>query len=216
MIDINEQNHTAVLISSLDKIYNDARLNGKLDSVNLYILNIIYKLLGDCCVTLNNKQRMQLMEKYRQIYFSSKNICSVVNIKKYELTSKPTFTQAEIEDCNQYPLFENIYYWQETDLTKSITQIAAAVPTPGFFSTKSFDSEINFASGVDTTYSGVGYICFGILDTTSDDVYKIYDILNNDVTGQFNSEFVDAINTTLFVSKTHYVPSVIKFKIKKS
>ena len=39
MLEINEQNHTSVLISSLDNIYNQGKLNGKLNSVNLYILN---------------------------------------------------------------------------------------------------------------------------------------------------------------------------------
>ena len=46
MFEINELNHVPVVISSLDKIYNKAKVNGKLNSINLYIFNIIFKLLN--------------------------------------------------------------------------------------------------------------------------------------------------------------------------
>ena len=56
MFEINELNHVPVVISSLDKIYNKAKVNGKLNSINLYVFNIIFKLLNLESLTLTDTQ----------------------------------------------------------------------------------------------------------------------------------------------------------------
>jgi hypothetical protein len=216
MLEINEQNHTSVLISSLDKIYNKGRSTGKLNSINLYILNIIYKLLDNCCIELTQCERRELMDLYRKIYFNSESICTVTSIKKYEITPRIIFVQAEAEDCNIYPTFENIYYWQETNLTNDILDIEQQVIVTGFFEDKLFDTEANFEVGADCTFTEIGYVCFAILDTLETDTYKIYDVLNNDITHMFDRIFVDDINTILFKSNNIYSHSVTNIKIKKT
>ena len=43
MIDITIKSHIGVVVSSIDKIYKKAKLNGKLEIQEIYYLNIIYK-----------------------------------------------------------------------------------------------------------------------------------------------------------------------------
>lgn len=215
MLEINEINNISVIISSLDKIYKKGQLTGKLDSSNLYILNIIYNLLDNCCLELTNEQRILLMNMYRNIYFYSENICKVSNIKKYKIEPKIVFEQAEVTDCNQYTKFENIYYWQEENFEYTIDDVLPLISETGFFSNKLFDTEINFNSGVNCSFSKVGYVCFAILDSLETDTYEIYDVLNNNVTNMFDVDYANDIKTKLFVSKNIYSHSTTNLKIKK-
>jgi hypothetical protein len=215
MLEINELNNTSVLISSLDKIYNLGRLNGKLKSIDLYVLNIIFKLLSGCCIELTHSQRRTLMDLYRHFYFNTEYICPASNLQKYIPPVISQFTQAESADCNQYPVFEKIYYWQEQDSTKTIDEIATEVPDTGFFNGKLFDTEVKFETGVDCTFNQIGRLCLAVLDTLSTDTYKIYDYLNNDVTNMFQTRYVDDINTILFLSNNVYSHSITNLKIKK-
>lgn len=216
MLEINEQNNTAVLISSLDRIFNQGKLNGKLNSIDLYILNLTHNLLDNCCIELTHYQRKALMDLYRKIYFNSEEICHVTNVQKYQIQPTISFTQAETTDCNQYTKFENIYYWQEQTLGKTIDEIALEVSNTGFFNGKLFDTEVKFETGVDCNFNQIGYICLAILDTLPTDTYKIYDYLNNDVTHMFERIYVDQINTILFVSNNIYSHSTTNLKIKKT
>jgi len=216
MLEINEQNNTAVLISSLDRIFNQGKLNGKLNSIDLYILNLTHNLLDNCCIELTHDQRRALMDLYRKIYFNSEEICHVTNIQKYTIQPTISFVQAEAIDCNQYPKFENIYYWQEETLGKTINEIALEISDTGFFNGKLFDTEIKFNTGVNCNFNQIGYICLAILDTLPTDTYKIYDYLNNDVTHMFERRYVNEINTILFVSNNIYSYSITNLKIKKT
>lgn len=216
MLEINEQNNTAVLISSLDRIFNQGKLNGKLNSIDLYILNLTHDLINNCCIELTHDQRRALMDLYRKIYFNSQEICHVTNVQKYQIEPTISFIQAEAVDCNQYAKFENIYYWQEQTLGKTINEIALDVPNTGFFNGKSFDTEVKFNTGVDCNFNQIGYICLAILDTLPTDTYKIYDYLNNDVTHMFERKYVNEINTILFVSNNIYSHSITNLKIKKT
>lgn len=215
MLEINEINNISVIISSLDKIYKKGQLTGKLNSSNLYILNIIYNLLDNCCLELTNEQRILLMNMYRNIYFYSENICKVSNIKKYKIEPKIVFEQAEVTDCNQYTKFEKIYYWQEENFLKNIAQLSDEIDDTNFFNDKRNDTEINFNSGVDCIFDQIGKTCFAILDAKITDNYQIYDYLNNNVTHMFDTIFVNSIKTRLFFSNNIYAHSLTNFKIKK-
>jgi hypothetical protein len=216
MLEINKINNTSIIINSLDKIYKKAQLTAKLNSSNLYILNVIYDLLDNCCLELSNEQRIKLMDIYRNLYFCSENICKVSNIKKYKIEPKIVFEQAETTDCNQYTKFENIYYWQEENFDYTINNVLPLISQTGFFQNKLFDTEVNFNLGVDCSFSKIGYVCFAILDSLKTDTYKIYDILNNDITHMFQRVYVNEINTILFVSNNIYSHSITNIKIKKT
>jgi hypothetical protein len=216
MIEINEKNHASTIISSLSKIYNEGKITGKLDAIDLYLLNIIYKLLQGCCITLTETQKKQLINSYRNIYFHAKNICHTTAIEIYKPTYKTPFFQAETEDCNTFSVPNKIYYWQEEDRNTTINNIIPLVDDQGYFLNKLHNTKENFEIGIDITYNYIGRICFGIINAQSTDTYKIYDILNNDVTHTFNRVFIDTIDTIIFVSENIYSHNIMNLKIKKT
>lgn len=215
MIEIDEINHVPVLISSLDKIYNKAKVNGKLDSVNLYLLNIVFKLLNGCCVTLTNDQRRKLITIYSNIYFNSQSICKVKGIVKYKIPTRTKFFQAETEDCNTYPKFDNIYYWQEEDYTTILDDIVAVGDSTGYLTGKSFYSYAEFSTGKLLEYNNIGRICFMALESNNATL-TVTDILGNVVNDAFDTHYYASINATLFVSRNIFSHGPINFKIIKT
>lgn len=215
MLEINEQNNTAVLISSLDRIFNQGKLNGKLNAINLYILNLTHDLLNNCCIELTNDQRRALMDLYRKIYFNSEEICHVTNVQKYQIQPTITFTQAETIDCNQYTQVNKIFYWQESDYNSDFEDIKLLIVNTNYLNTKPNDTYLSFDIGKNINYTNVGKISFAIIETLSTDVFKIYDVLNNDVTHAFDTYYETINNCRLFVSKNTYSHGEINFKIKK-
>lgn len=212
MTEINDKNHISILISSLNKSYKQAKLNGKLNSIELYIFNIIFKLLNNQYLTLTNDERKCLISLYEKMYVNSKNICN--NLPIYTTKYKTKFFQAESTDCNNYPKFEDIYYWQEP-LGRNFANIHPDITDSSYLIGKSFDTEENFKLGKDITYSDIGVICFLVTDTLTTEYYRIYDNLNNDVTHTFDTIYINALNSTLYVSDNSYSYGLMNIKIKK-
>jgi len=76
-------NHQYTVIASINKIYNHAKIYGVLKPKELYILNVIYKLLNDCdeCICYENKRK--LISLYFKILNSSNLLCKQQNTKDY-------------------------------------------------------------------------------------------------------------------------------------
>ena len=211
MINITIKNHLGVLIGSIDKIYKKAQMVGKLESKEVYYLNIIYKLLNNS--ELTNSQNNQLITFYNKLSFYSDNICPPKVIKKYQTTPKPKFEQAEITDCNTYSKNELIFYWQEI-YTLNNSQITDLVDNTNYLMNKPSDTYENFEIGKNIDYTKVGKIVFLALesDTTN---YTIKDDLNIDVTHTFNISLIPQLNATLFISDNNYSHGIMNFKIIK-
>ena len=211
MINITIKNHLGVLISSIEKIYNKAKMVGKLESKEIYYLNIIYKLLNNS--ELTNSQNNQLITFYNKLSFYSDNICPPKVIKKYQTTPKPKFEQAEVTDCNTYSKNELIFYWQEV-YTLNNSQITNLVDDTNYLTDKPSDTYENFEIGKNIDYTKIGKIVFLALE--SDTVnYIIKDVLNNDVTHTFNISLIPQLNATLFISDNNYSHGTMNFKIIK-
>ena len=211
MINIAIKNHLGVLIGSIDKIYKKAQMVGKLESKEVYYLNIIYKLLNNS--ELTNSQNNQLITFYNKLSFYSDSICPPKVIKKYQTTPKPKFEQAEITDCNTYSKNELIFYWQEI-YTLNNSQITDLVDNTNYLMDKPSDTYENFEIGKNIDYTKVGKIVFLALE--SDTVnYIIKDILNNDITHTFTIIIIPQLNATLFISDNNYSHGTMNFKIIK-
>ena len=211
MINITIKNHLGVLIGSIDKIYKKAQMVGKLESKEVYYLNIIYKLLNN--LELTNSQNNQLITFYNKLSFYSDNICPPKIIKKYQTTPKPKFEQAEVEDCNNIIQNKSILYWQEP-YTLNNFQITDLVDDTNYLTDKPSDTYENFEIGKNIDYTKVGKIVFLALE--SDTVnYIIKDVLNNDVTHTFNISLIPQLNATLFISDNNYSHGTMNFKIIK-
>lgn len=214
MLSINEKSHISTVIGSLDKIYKQAKLTGQLNSVDIFYLNIIYKLITGCNVSLNEKQMSCLISLYSRISFSSTYICPVKPMKKYQLTKRNTFIQAETTDCNTYTHSDKIFYWQEEDYNSIISFIEASVDDSGYLTNKLFDTYSNFQIGKDIEYSNIGRICFLAMESETLN-FEVRDIDNNIITDAFDVVLIPIIKATLFVSKNIISHGSINFKIKK-
>jgi hypothetical protein len=211
MINITIKNHLGVLISSIDKIYKKAQLRGKLETKEIYYLNIIYKLINK--LELTNSQNNQLVSFYNKLSFYSDKICPPKVIKKYQTTPKPKFEQTENTDCNTYPKNKVILYWQEV-YTLNNSQITNLVDDTNYLVDKPSDTYENFEIGKNIDYTKIGKIVFLALESNTIN-YIIKDDLNIDVTHTFNISLIPQLNATLFISDNNYSHGIMNFKIIK-
>ena len=211
MINITIKNHLGVLIGSIDKIYKKAQMVGKLESKEVYYLNIIYKLLNNS--ELTNSQNNQLITFYNKLSFYSDNICPPKVIKKYQTTPKPKFEQAEVTDCNTVISNKSILYWQEV-YTLNNSQITNLVDDTNYLVDKPSDTYENFEIGKNIDYTKVGKIVFLALESDTIN-YIIKDDLNIDVTHTFDISLIPQLNATLFISDNNYSHGIMNFKIIK-
>lgn len=215
MLGIGKKTHLSTVITSINKIYKDATINGKLNPSDIYVLESIYKLLHGCDTALSNDQKQLLIALYNITLMNSKYICKSTIIEKNIDKFKSKFTQNEIEDCVSYPKYQDIYYWQEEDYTITVSDVIDASKLTGFTTGKLKDTIEVFNTGKLIPYTFIGRIGFFILDTKPTDVYKIYDIFDNDVTTGFTVTYIDEMNSTLLVSNSIYSYGDMTFKIKK-
>ena len=211
MIEITIKNHLGVLIGSIEKIYKRAQLNGKLETVDIYYLNIIYKLLNK--LELTNSENNQLISFYNKLSFYSNNICSPKVIKKYQTTPKPIFEQAQNTDCNTIPMNKSILYWQEV-YTLDNTAITNLVDDTNYLTNIPFDTYEAFEIGVNIKYTKIGKILFLALESNTLN-YIVKDTLDNDVTHTFEIILIPHLNATLFISDNNYSHGTMNFKIIK-
>lgn len=213
MIDINDKTHTAIVIGSIDKIYKQSKVTGILYSNDIYILDSIYKLLSGCSTSITHMQRRSLMTLYNTILNTSKYTCKSIILDQVTLKSK--FTQAEYDDCNVIANSQKIYYWQELNTTVVKSTILTNVNEIGYIQTKTSDTIGAFNKGKTISYTNIGLISFAITNTSATDNYRIYDILNNDVTESFTRDYLTN-KIVLFVSKNIYSYGELFIKITKS
>jgi len=214
MLEISEQAHTAVLIGSLDKMYRQTLLGNSVNSNDVYLLHIIFKLLDGCCLELTNTQRRTLLDLYNKLYFKSNQICPGPTIRKYQITKVPKFIQSETTDCNTYPHADKIFYWQESSISTVIGDIQPLIDDTDYLDDKAFDTFPHFETGVEIAYTNIGRIAFLAMESTTIN-YEIKDIYNNDITNAFDIVLIPVINSTLIMSKNFYSYGNINFKIKK-
>lgn len=212
MIDIDEKSHISVTIKSLEKIYKKAKINGKLESKDIFVLNLIYKLLYIFEDTLTNEEKQKLTILYSRLAFRSENICQPILYKKYLHTVRPTFTQAEVSDCIEIPTFDKIYYWQEEDYQSTIENIVSSINS-SYLSDKSSDTYNNFNTDKEINYTNIGRIAFLLTGEYTN--YWIYDNEDVDISDSFDSQIINDLHSKLFVSKNIISYGDIKFKIKK-
>lgn len=214
MIDIDNKKHLSTIINSLNKDYNMSKVYGKLNPLSIYYIDIIYNLIYNCGLSVDEKQLSELITLYTKIIRNSDTICnSKIQCQKH-ININQNFTQSSNDDCNTIPDQNSykIYYWQSEEIKDEISQIKLLI-NPTFLSTKQFDTYQNFELGKTINYSEIGRICF--LDSNSNTInYEIKNELGNNITDQFDIENLPS-NQTLIVSKNIMSFGDIKLKIKK-
>ena len=218
MQQINEKAHYSTLISSLNKEYKKTKLAKTLTPNDIYLLDIVYNLLQGCCLELSDIETKKLLKIYNTLLHGSKIICNNNYQEVYQMSKTDKFIQAEKTDCNTIPIqpkVTKIYYWQEQSYLTTITDIIPLLTSTNYFTNKLFESYSNFENiGKTINYPYLGRICFYATESDNKN-FIITDVLNNDVTDVFDTNYSSTLNNTLFVSKDFYTPSDIFFKLKQ-
>ena len=220
MQQINEKSHYSTIISSLNKEYKKTKIGKTLTPNDIYLLDVIYNLLQGCCLELSDieTKKKKLLKIYNTLLHGSKIICNNNYQEVYQMSKKDKFIQAEKTDCNSIPIqpkVTKIYYWQEQSYLTTITNIIPLLTSTNYFTNKLFDTYSNFENtGKTINYPYLGRICFYATESDNKS-FIITDVLNNDVTDVFDTNYSSTLNNTLFVSKDFYTPSDIFFKLKQ-
>ena len=218
MQQINEKAHYSTLISSLNKEYKKTKIGKTITPNDIYLLDVVYNLLQGCCLELSDIETKKLLKIYNTLLHGSKIICNNNYQEVYQMSKTDKFIQAEKTDCNTIPIqpkVTKIYYWQEQSYLTTITDIIPLLTSTNYFTNKLFESYSNFENiGKTINYPYLGRICFYATESDNKN-FIITDVLNNDVTDVFDTNYSSTLNNTLFVSKDFYTPSDIFFKLKQ-
>ena len=218
MQQINEKSHYSTIISSLNKEYKKTKIGKTITPNDIYLLDVVYNLLQGCCLELSDIETKKLLKIYNALLHGSKIICNNNYQEVYQMSKTDKFIQAEKDDCNTIPTqpkVTKIYYWQEQSYLTTITDIIPLLTSTNYFTNKLFESYSNFENiGKTINYPYLGRICFYATESDNKN-FIITDVLNNDVTDVFDTNYSSTLNNTLFVSKDFYTPSDIFFKLKQ-
>ena len=218
MQQINEKSHYSTIISSLNKEYKKTKIGKTITPNDIYLLDVVYNLLQGCCLELSDIETKKLLKIYNTLLHGSKIICNNNYQEVYQMSKTDKFIQAEKDDCNTIPTqpkVTKIYYWQEQSYLTTITDIIPLLTSTNYFTNKLFESYSNFENiGKTINYPYLGRICFYATESDNKN-FIITDVLNNDVTNVFDTNYSSTLNNTLFVSKDFYTPSDIFFKLKQ-
>ncbi len=218
MQQINEKSHYSTIISSLNKEYKKTKIGKTITPNDIYLLDVVYNLLQGCCLELSDIETKKLLKIYNTLLHGSKIICNNNYQEVYQMSKTDKFIQAEKDDCNTIPTqpkVTKIYYWQEQSYLTTITDIIPLLTSTNYFTNKLFESYSNFENiGKTINYPYLGRICFYATESDNKN-FIITDVLNNDVTDVFDTNYSSTLNNTLFVSKDFYTPSDIFFKLKQ-
>lgn len=208
MQDINNKSHLAIIIGSLDKLYNQARITGQINPEDFYCLNAIFKLLDSCSSAITYQQRKVLISIYNKLLYKSKHICPSV-LQEYITQPKPKFIQ-DSSISNIIPNSDKILYWQESDYNNTLDDIILGLKDQ----IKLSDSYLNFANGKQIEYSNIGRISF-LLNGVSSLNYAVIGEMGIDITSAFTLTYLDNINSLLITSNNIYSYGEVFIKITK-
>lgn len=85
--------HITILAASIEKMYNKARVDGKLHPTDLYLLEAVNKFLSSCASSLTHFQRQTLVALYTNILNNSDTLCRLINITPSIVQKKSSFFQ---------------------------------------------------------------------------------------------------------------------------
>jgi len=217
MLYINDKTHISVIIKSLNNIYNQSKIYGKLNVEDINYLNIIYKLLNTCYLDLSVDEINTLSNLYENIQFHSKYICPVLKYPRH-IQTKPTFTQAETNDCNTNPIIDKIFYWEDRtfiDLDYNL-QIVEQAKNTTFLFAKTFQTYNFFNTGYNwpLEIGDARVMCLNIYEIQTGSEYKLYNELEEDITSLFYYHYIEETNSILYIGKIN-LNALEYIKIKK-
>lgn len=116
-----------------------------------------------------------------------------------------------VEGSTPSPLSKKVYYWQLDTMSETMEDVIAAFDLAYLYAKPNEEFTV-FNVGKTINYFNIALIAFAI--KTSDPVpYIINDVMNNDITDEFDTHYFYDTKTLLYVSKAPYSFSSMNFKI---
>lgn len=169
--------------------------------------SIMLKILAYYYCAFYFKDKYMTADAEELVYLNSKY--------KFDTISK-CMRKIGIDPASVITLFESdstVYYWQLANTTDDITNVIPLI-TSMYLATKPNAPFATFEAGNMVDYTTVGRIVFAISPTAVQD-FIITDSLNNDITNDFDVQYIPGYSTALFVSKNVLSFGTIYFKFKK-
>lgn len=150
---------------------------------------------------------------------SMNNIYRVNSWSSLEMSKKTNYDRCvSCDNCitviDDNPIINTnmkVYYWQLNNMHENQSTIIPTV-TPSFLLQQNNEPFASFQSGFTVVNPYIGRLNLAIME--SDFVlYKIFDVLNNDVTDEFTPHYFQSTKIMLYTSKNAYSHSNINFKI---
>jgi hypothetical protein len=104
-----------------------------------------------------------------------------------------------------------VYYWQLNNIYQNITNVIPLI-TQDYIETKANENYSVFNAGFLVVNPYIGRLNMAISQTEFVQ-YKIFDVLNNDITDEFDAHYFQDSKIMLYTSKNFYSHSSINFKI---
>jgi hypothetical protein len=203
MIEISKANHLKILNASLNKIYNQARIKGKLESVDLYIFNVLFNYISTCETDLTNEQIKKLECIYRILYNTSEDICKV-SLTGARVQHRTKFVAPPKSVTPITPVVSKVYYWQEPTPVTEYPDIVEAILNDNYLDDKPFTTKTLFEFGIDIPLTHIGRVAFAFDPSFPASSFLIKDFLGNDITHAFTKTNITSLDIVLFTSDFVY------------
>lgn len=187
----------------MNKLYNQSRMKGKLESVDLYMLNVLFKYLHVCDLDLTDAQKKKLKCIYRILYNTSKDICKV-KLEGTKFQDRPKFVVPVQGGVVVPPVVSKVYYWQEPTPLTEYPDIIDAIINDDYLADKPFTTKALFEFGIDIPLTHIGRIAFAFDPGFPSSGFKITDFLGNDITHAFTKNNITSLDIVLFTSDFIY------------
>ncbi len=151
---------------------------------------------------------------------SMNNIYRINSWSSLEMSNKTEYDRCISCDCciptidDNPVIIENdmkVYYWQLNNIHQGISTVLPLV-TPAYLETKANEEFSVFNAGflVVNPYIGRLVMAIAVTDFVQ---YKIFDVLGNNITDEFQAHYFQDTKIMLYISKNAYTHSSINFKI---
>lgn len=198
-------------------MFLNARNKGVIRNKELFVLNIIYKILkADCYIQNKEKETKELLSIYYRIINKYSFLCKSELTRDYYFESE--HINKTIEECLKYcpedPVDNSVYYWQEKLRQTSVDEIELLI-NGEYLIDKNKATYEEAVEGVMVNCENVAKIVF-VATNTQESEFIVQDVLGNNITEYFEIRKLIELKAVMICSLKPYSYGQVFLKLKKS
>lgn len=197
--------HIQTLLSSLSKMLNNVKYTGNVKVESLYVLDIIENVSLNLCLELKNNQYNRLRALYRDILYSSPEICNTSFLDSKTTIKNSKFVTKKV---NPNDIVNISVIYGKAQLLLSDNNLISNIENDTWVDT-STTTISELSNGFEFESQNTGKLVILLTNVTNS--VQIYDILNNDVTSQFN--IYETTKGLCIISKYVFINEPLTLKI---